>query len=223
MDTEAVSIEDYHGCLKDLSQVNIVTLTHRPVLAWLDHVFRRQPPGQPLTILDVGYGYGDLLRHIHRWSMRHGRAVNLVGIDLNPFSETIARAATPPGMPITYLTGNVFNFVPEDPIDIVLCSQTAHHMTEQELVAFVRWMEDTATRGWFIADLHRHAIPIHAFRLLSRLAHWHRFVQHDGPVSIARSFRRNDWEEIIDEAGIDPSVVEISWHVPFRLCVSRLK
>jgi hypothetical protein len=83
-------------------------------------------------------------------------------------------------------------------------------------------MERTARRGWFVNDLHRHPIPYHAFRLMARAAGWHRFVQHDGPVSIARSFRRADWRRLAAEAGLGPSSVEIRWHVPFRLCVGRL-
>jgi len=138
-------------------------------------------------------------------------------------SEQIARAATPADMAIEYRTGNVFDYSPDRPVDFIISSQTTHHLSEEELVRFVAWMERVAARGWFIADLHRHPVPFHAFRLLSRLAGWHRFVQHDGPVSIARSFRREDWRRILRAAGVDPESASIRWHVPFRLCVSRLR
>ncbi|WP_414470923.1 methyltransferase domain-containing protein [Microvirga sp. M2] len=223
MDTESVSLEDYRACLEDLARVNVLTLTHRPILAWLDRATRDMGPTDRVTVLDVGYGYGDLLRRIHQWSRRRKRNVRLIGIDLNPYSETIARAATPQEAQIDFRIGNVFQFTSDRPIDFIVCSQTAHHMTHDELVRLIRWMEHAAVRGWFIADLHRHGIPFHAFRLLSRLAGWHRFVRHDGPVSIARSFRRADWELILRDAGLDLSAVRIRWHMPFRLCVSRLK
>jgi SAM-dependent methyltransferase len=223
MDTEAVGLDDYRACLEDLAKVNALTLTHRPILKWLDGATRSLKPHERVTVLDVGYGHGDLLRRIHEWSRRRGRPVDLMGIDLNPLSEAIARAATPDAMPIEYRTGDVFAFEPERPIDFVISSQTTHHLSEEQLVGFVRWMERVAARGWFIADLHRHPIPFHGFRLLSRLARWHRFVQHDGPVSIARSFRREDWRRILDAAGLSRSEASIRWHVPFRLCVSRLR
>ena len=35
MDTDCVDFDDYRRCLRDLSRVNTVTLTHRPMLAWL--------------------------------------------------------------------------------------------------------------------------------------------------------------------------------------------
>ena len=223
MDTEAVSFEDYRACLKDLATVNALTLTHGPIIKWLDRATRSLESNERVTVLDVGYGYGDLLRKIHAWSRRKGRAVDLVGVDLNPMSEPIAQAATPHGVTIAYGTGNVFDYKPEQPVDFVISSQTTHHMSDEELATFIRWMEQVAARGWYIADLHRHPIPFHLFGALARLARWHRFVQHDGPVSIARSFRKQDWEKILHAAGVPPGAAEIHWHVPFRLCVSRLK
>ena len=223
MDTEPVSVEDYRACLKDLATVNALTLTHRPILKWLDRATRNLAPNERVTVLDVGYGYGDLLRRFHEWSRRKGSAVDLVGIDLNPMSEPIARAATPSDVLIEYRTGNVFDYDPERPIDFVISSQTTHHMSNDELATFIRWMEQVAARGWYIADLHRHPVPFHVFGTFARVARWHRFVQHDGPVSIARSFRKQDWETILKAAGLAPGAAEIRWHVPFRLCVSRLK
>ncbi|WP_114945592.1 methyltransferase domain-containing protein [Microvirga calopogonii] len=223
MDTEPVSLEDYRACLKDLAMVNVVTMTHGPVLQWLDRATRRLDPHERVTILDVGYGYGDLLRRIHDWSRRRNRPVDLIGVDLNPMSEPIARGATAPDVPIDFRTGNVFDFKPGHPIDFILCSQTTHHMTNAEVADFVRWMERVATRGWFIADLYRHPVPFHFFRALSWAARWHRFVRHDGPISIARSFRRKDWESILTSAGLAPGAARIRWYPSFRLCVSRLK
>src|ERR671912_517063 len=97
MDTEAISLDDYRACLEDLAKVNALTLTHRPILNWLDRATRSLRPGERVTVLDVGYGYGDLLRRIHTWSRRSHRSVDLVGIDLNPLSETIVRAAASGG------------------------------------------------------------------------------------------------------------------------------
>lgn len=223
MDTESISLDDYRACLKDLATVNVVTMTHSPVLKWLEIATRNLGADERVTILDVGYGYGDLLRRIYGWSRRRNRPVELIGVDLNPMSEPIARAATPSSVSIDFRTGNVFNFKPGRPIDFIICSQTTHHMSNDELADFVRWMERVCTRGWFIADLHRHPIPFHFFRILSWAAGWHRFVQHDGPISIARSFRRKDWETILVSAGLEPDMAQIRWYPSFRLCVSRLK
>ena len=223
MATESVDLEEYRRCLRDLAAVNTVTLTRRPILRWLERVVSQVDPGEAVALIDVGYGYGDLLRAIRLWSRRRAFVLDLVGLDLNPMSEPIARAATRSDMAIDFRTGDVFTAELERRFDFVVSSQMTHHLSDEALVAFIRWMERTAVRGWFIGDLHRHAIPLHAFGLLARLAGWHRFVQHDGLVSIARSFRREDWQRLLAAAGQDPAAIEIRWHVPFRLCVSRIR
>jgi SAM-dependent methyltransferase len=223
MDTEPVDIDEYRRCLRDLANVNTVTLMRRPILRWLKRVMRRVDPGERISLIDVGYGYGDVLRAIHVWSRQRGFVVDLVGLDLNPMSEPIARAATPPNMAIDFRTGDVFTAELGRRFDFVISSQMTHHLSDEALVEFIRWIEQTAVRGWFIGDLHRHAVALHAFGLLARLAGWHRFVRHDGPVSIARSFRREDWQRLLAAAGQAPATAEIRWHAPFRLCVSRIR
>jgi hypothetical protein len=145
--------------------------------------------------------------------------VRLAGVDLNPAAAAAARAASP-GLVLHLATGNVLATEPDMAPDYIVSSLFTHHLTNAEVVQFLRWMEQHARLGWFINDLHRHAIPYHGFRLLARLAGWHRFVQHDGPVSIARAFRRSEWQALLAEAGVPG---EITWRFPFRLCVGRLR
>ncbi len=217
MDTDCVDFDDYQRCLRDLSRVNTVTLTHRPMLAWL----ARETAGlQSFSLLDVACGHGDVLRRIRRWADRRGIAARLEGIDLNPWSTKVAEAATPPGASIEYHTGDVFAHQPAD-MDFIISSQFTHHLTDEQIVLFIRWMEAHARRGWFIGDLHRHWFPYYGFGLLAWLARWHRFVLSDGRISIARSFVPDDWRRLVRAAGLEERDVAIAWHVPFRLCVSR--
>ncbi len=218
MDTDCLDYEDYRRCLRDLARVNTVTLTHRPTLAWLACAAGKL---RSFSVLDVACGHGDMLRRLRRWSERKGIAVRLAGIDLNPWSTRAAREATPAAADIVFYTGDVFAFQPDEPFDFIICSQFAHHLTDGQVVMFLRWLEAHAERGWFIGDLHRHWFPYYGFGLLAWLARWHRFVLSDGRISIARAFSRNDWVRLIQAAGFDAGDVTITWHVPFRLCVAR--
>ncbi len=221
MDTETVTAADFAACLADLAVVNTLTRARPPTVAFIRRVARRLPAGQRLSVLDVGYGEGDMLRRLARWGTRRGLELDLAGIDLNPWSAAAARAATPAGMAIQYRTGDVFD-EPPGSNDVVISSLFTHHLGDAEIVRFLGWMERTARRGWFVNDLHRHALAYDGFRLLSRAAGWHRFVQHDGPVSVARAFRRRDWSGLLRAAGLE-GVAEVRWHMPFRFCVSRLR
>ena len=102
MDTETVTAADFAACLTDLATVNTVTMARPPTLAFLSRVARGLPPGSRLSVLDVGYGDGDMLRRLRRWGARRGLVLALAGIDLNPWSAPAAKAATPPEMAIEY-------------------------------------------------------------------------------------------------------------------------
>ncbi len=218
MDTDCVDYDDYSRCLADLARVNLVTLTHRPLLAWL----ARETSGlRSFSLLDVACGHGDLLRRVRDWSARRGIDATLDGIDLNPWSLRAARAATPQGHAITWHNGDVFAFEPAQRYDFIVSSQFTHHLTDAEIVRFIAWMELHAASGWYIADLHRHWLPYYGFGLLAWVAGWHRFIRYDGRVSIARSFVPADWDRLTQEAGLDAETVRISREPAFRLCVSR--
>jgi 2-polyprenyl-3-methyl-5-hydroxy-6-metoxy-1,4-benzoquinol methylase len=220
MDRADTPDQDYAHALANLAQVNRLTLTHRPVLRWLQAATRELPPGTALSVLDVACGHGDLLRAIHRWGAARGLRLALTGIDLNPRSTAQARAATPPGMVIAWRTGDVLAHVPQPAPDFIVTSQFTHHLDDPEILALLAWLERHARRGWYIADLHRHVVPYYGFRLLARVMGWHRIVRVDGTISIARGFRRAEWQALLCQAGL---VAELRWHMMFRLCVGRLK
>lgn len=217
------SFEDLRDCLRDIAKVNRLTFAYRPTLAWLDEVCGERKGGDPLHIVDVGCGYGDGLRRIHQWARERGVAVRLTGIDLNPDAIRAARTVTPQDAGIELLVGNAYTWQPESPVDIVLSSLLTHHLEDAEVVAFLRWMEVTARVGWFVNDLHREEMPYRLFRLLAACTTWHPFVKHDGPVSILRSFRSEDWTRLCAEAGLPSEAYAVRGYRPARLCVSRIK
>jgi 2-polyprenyl-3-methyl-5-hydroxy-6-metoxy-1,4-benzoquinol methylase len=216
MDTDCADYDDYRRCLRDLSRVNTITLTHRPTLAWLK---RRTQGLQSFSLLDVACGYGDALRAVRRWADRRGVTARLEGIDLNPWATRAAREATDTS--ITYRSGDAFALDQHEVFDFIISSQFTHHLTDDEIVRFIHWMDVHARRGWFIADLYRHWLPYYGFGVLAWLARWHHFVLSDGRISIARAFVPADWQRLIRMAGLAERDVAITWHFPFRLCVER--
>src|SRR5580658_4656325 len=81
------SYDDFYSCLRSLEQINRWLLGYRPTLAWLkrlppalrdhalrdhalrDHALRDQGLHDPVRIVDVGSGGGDLLRQIASWAL----------------------------------------------------------------------------------------------------------------------------------------------------------
>jgi 2-polyprenyl-3-methyl-5-hydroxy-6-metoxy-1,4-benzoquinol methylase len=228
---EPCSYEDFRACLVDLAQVNRLTLASRPTLRFLDDLWRSNPthddesvmsvPPNPLRIVDVGFGGGDMLRRIAHWARQRGIPVQLTGIDLNPYAVRAAREWTPADAGIDWLTGDAFSHT--QPVDVVLSSLFTHHLPEAEIVRFLGWMEGVAQRGWFINDLVREAMPLKLFSVLAAASGWHRFVRHDGPVSFRRAFREDDWQRMAAAAGLPLHELKMQRWTPGRLCVGRLR
>ena len=219
MDAPDLPAETYRDVLADLAKVNHATFSARPTLAFLKRALGER---RRFKLLDVGFGQGDMLRAIARWAGRRGLGADLVGVDLNPKSEIMAREATDHTLPIRYLTGDYRDRAGEG-WDFVVSSLVAHHMTPPELDAFLRFMERESAIGWIVNDLHRHWLAYHGFPWLARLAGWHRIVREDGQLSIARSFRPAEWLGLLEKAGVDRNGARVVRRFPFRLCVERIR
>ena len=219
---EPCSREVIEACLHDLARVNRWFGAYRPLLRWLEEM-RPQAGSEPLRILDVGCGYGDGLRRIERWASERRIPVELTGIDLNPDSIAIAGAQGESDSRIRWVAGDVFAYRAPRPLHLIVSSLFTHHLGDSDVVRFVRWMEQNAEMGWFINDLSRAAVPYHLFRWFARLAGLHPFVQHDGPVSIARAFVPEEWRQLCARAGLTQDEFEVLSYKPARLCVSRRK
>ena len=217
MDALDLPQSEYEAILADLARVNRWTLAARSTLAFLGGVV---PRGGSLRLLDVGFGHGDMLRRIARWAHRRRIRAELVGIDLNPRSAPIARTRTPAELRIDYLTGD-YDQLAGQHWDVIVSSLVAHHMSDDELRSFLRFMEAEARAGWFVNDLHRHGLAHFAYPLLARLMGWHRIVREDGTLSIARAFRPSEWQAILSRAGITGA--RVRRYFPFRLCVAQTR
>lgn len=217
MDAPDLSPATYDAVLADLARVNRWTLAARPTTGFLDRLAKR---GDRLRILDVGFGQGDMLRRIAGWGARKDVALDLVGIDLNPRSAPAAAAATSDSMNIDYRTGDYADLTGER-WDVILSSLVAHHMSHAQLIAFLRFMETNAVRGWLINDLHRHRFAHAGYPLLARILGTHRIVREDGTLSIARAYRPAEWPPLLAEAGVEGA--QVVRRFPFRLCVERCR
>ncbi|MCW8088382.1 methyltransferase domain-containing protein [Sabulicella glaciei] len=210
MDGEALSYAEFRDCLHQLDAINGLSLGHRPTLRWLARLAGER---RSLSVLDLGSGGGDMLRRIAAWAARRGIEAHLVGLDLNPMAARAAAEATPPGLPIQWVTADAMTWTPPERPDAVISALFAHHLEDEAIIALLRRMQSMARLGWFVNDLHRHWLPEHFLRLAFRWPGVNRLVRHDGPVSVRRALTRPEWQSLLDRARVE---AEITWHFPFR-------
>jgi 2-polyprenyl-3-methyl-5-hydroxy-6-metoxy-1,4-benzoquinol methylase len=227
------SYEEFLSFLRDLTTLNRLTRSYTHTLAFLDRIAGSEcglacvpaaASSRPLRILDVGSGGGDTLRAVARWAAARNLPVELTGIDLNPHSTRAAQELSSKdrlAANIEWHTADVFSYAPTHPPDVILSALFTHHLATPDIVRFLAWMEQHASLGWFINDLHRSRRAAFWFRFLPIALGWHRFIEYDGPVSLRRSFVPDDWQRLLLRANIRGASIESH---PFnRLCVARIR
>ena len=109
LDRDDIDPAELKAVLRDLARFNTAFFGHRPILKWLGRILGPETGGSAPTILDVGCGYGDLLRAIRRWSNKRNLKPTLLGVDLNPETIRIAGEVTDPADQIDFTVMDVFD------------------------------------------------------------------------------------------------------------------
>jgi SAM-dependent methyltransferase len=222
LDRDDIDPAELRTVLHDLARFNTAFFGHSPILGWLGRILGRKTSGSAPTILDIGCGYGDLLRAIRRWANKRNLKPKLLGVDLNPETIRIAREVTDQADQIDFAVMDVFDLPPERTFDIIVSSLVAHHLGDEKLRDFLVLLERASTEGWLIYDLQRHRLLYEVIGAASRAARLHPMVTKDGQISVMRSLTRKEWTDRIAAAGIELSDVKIRWFL-FRFVIERRK
>lgn len=185
--------------LEDVARSNALFGGRRAVLAALDDVLGdvlAEAGAARLTLLDVGTGVGDIPWHARRMAERRGVALETYGVELSPVLAAASRARVGGSV-----CADAFALPFADrSIDVVTCSQVAHHFAEPELLALLRELDRVARRRVVVADLRRSYLAAAGFWLASWPLGFHPVTRHDGVVSVFRGFVPDELSALVTRA-----------------------
>jgi 2-polyprenyl-3-methyl-5-hydroxy-6-metoxy-1,4-benzoquinol methylase len=208
IDLKNYSKEEYELCLKTLDRVGRWLGGDAGTFAALDRM-----KTEPKSILDVGCGGGIFTS---RLALQYPQA-KIVGIDVN--RDAIAFAKKNVNLPtnISYESRNQGQLI-ESPksYDVVMSTLVCHHLSDEQIIDFLQRATNVAKKKVIINDLHRNPLAYYLFKLVSPICFRNRLVEHDGPLSVLRSFKRKDWEYYLEKAGVRPTDYRIRWRWAFR-------
>jgi SAM-dependent methyltransferase len=222
LDRNDTDPKELAAVLRDLARFNTAFLGHLPILRWLSGALKPTTAGSIPTILDVGCGYGDLLRAIRKWSRKQGLNLTLIGVDLNPQTIRVAQDATDQADDIHFEVMDVFKMPLDRTFDFIVSSLVAHHFSDETLRDFLSLMERHSDQAWLIYDLQRHRFLHEFLGLAGWLARLHPMVVKDGQISVRRALSRIEWMDQISAAGFEHSDIDIRWFL-FRYVIARRK
>ena len=224
MDDFSITDRRLVRALRDLRRLNRMLGGYRATDHLLDPILKHR---DRLRLLDLGCGSGDYLAHLVRRGHRLGCALDLIGVDANPVTVGHARAYLDQRLPPALRTqvrievGDARSLSYGDgAVDLAHAALFLHHFHGSSLVDVLSEMKRVARQGLVVNDLHRHLLAYVGIWGLSRGLCLAPMVQHDGPVSVRRGFRRAELRAYARAAQL--SSPSIRWHWAFRWTLSTI-
>lgn len=207
LDGDNIPKEDLFQNLKELDTINTLLGGYKITFSALKKILKNKTS---FSLVDIGCGGGDTLKHINKWAKQNNQPINLFGIDIKPVCIEYSNK-NKTNENITFICDdyrNVFNHIKQ--VDIIHACLFCHHLSEFELIELVQFAnKNKATL--VINDLERNVIAYYAIKILTKLFSKSYLVKNDAPLSVARGFKKQEWIGILKKAGAANYTVQNKW------------
>lgn len=218
MDQPDLDPAEHRRALQGLATVNRVSRSAAILWRPLRRLARRTP-SQPLRVLDLACGGGDVTVALAYRAARAGLALRIDGCDLSAVAiEHAAERAARSTVNVDFFRLDVVREPLPDGYDVLCCSLFLHHLDEPTAVALLERMAAAARRLVLVNDLRRSAAGYWLAWLGCRLLARSPIVHVDGPRSIENAFTIPEARALAHRAGLKGA--ELSRHWPQRFLLS---
>ena len=155
----------------------------------LQKLIKTKSDDQPIHIIDLGCGNGDMLRAIANYGRKKKHIFKLTGIDINQATVNHAKALSQNYPEIEFARIDFFsNEFKELKFDIALATLVAHHLSNDDIIMWLKTVLDLTTIGIVINDLQRSSVAYYLYKLFGVFVK-NKHARQDGLVSILRGFK----------------------------------
>jgi 2-polyprenyl-3-methyl-5-hydroxy-6-metoxy-1,4-benzoquinol methylase len=218
MDRADLDPDQHRNALRGLQRINWVSGSAG--ILWPSiYQLAAQANGEPLRVLDVACGAGDLSIALFRRAARAGFSLRLEATDISSRAlEHAQKRAEAAGARVHFFQLDALaGDFPSD-YDVVFSSLFLHHLNEEQAVNLLQRMARSARRMILINDLARSWLGWTAACLVTRLLTTSDVVQTDGPLSVEGAFTPEEALALAHRAGLRGASVVRRW--PFRFLLT---
>ncbi|MCA9177854.1 MAG: methyltransferase domain-containing protein [Planctomycetales bacterium] len=218
MDDPQLDEQQHHAALQGLRRVN--QISRSAGILWPS--LRRMAAshgGQPLRVLDVGSGGGDVVVALARRAARAGLELQIDGCDVSQravdYAEQYAAEHSPAEHQF-FVADALGNELPGQ-YDVIMCSLFLHHLSEDDGRQLLSRMAQACRSAVLVNDLRRtrfgYAMAVVGCRLLTRSP----VVHVDGPLSVRAALSDHEALRLASEAGLAGAKLTRHWPQRFLL------
>lgn len=215
IDTGDYTSEEYDRFLKEIGFINRFIGDFRALGKTLLREIEKEKLNE-FSVLDVGAGSGEILREIAEFARRKKKQAKLFGLELNARSADAISEESKNFAEIKSVQANALRLpFADQTFDYAISSLFTHHLTDGQIVETLQEMKRVVRRKIFIIDLHRHKIAYFSYKIFCAAFQISPLVREDGSLSILRSFKPTELENLARKAGFENIAVKRVF--PFRL------
>lgn len=214
LDAASIPFPDIAQNLRELNTINTLLGGHDITLSGFKQLVKNR---NEITVCEIGCGGGDNLVAIVQYCQENKIKLHCIGIDYNAECIAFAKQNVYLKENIELICSDYTKVSLATNVDIIFSSLFCHHFTDEELVNQLEWMKRYARLGFFINDLHRHWLAYYLIYLLTHLFSKSYLVKNDAPLSVARGFKKGEWQSLFSKAALINC--EIRWKWAFRYLI----
>jgi SAM-dependent methyltransferase len=158
-------------------------------------------PGVRLRIVDLATGSGDIPRLIAEYGRKVGAGLQIDALDRQSATLEIAKRLSARYPEISFVEGDVLEWQPTEPYDIVFCTLALHHFSEDDAVQLLQRCRALSRKFVLVSDLRRGWLGSLGVHLLTATMFREPMTKYDAQLSIARSFSFSELNHLARRAG----------------------
>ena len=198
MDVAEQATPELESDLANLESLNRRFGAHRLVLDYLGPVLARC---QPLRVLDLGTGAGDIPRALVECARKVGCPIVVTAVDRQQPTLQIAEKFSPGFPEIRYTRAYFLRFADGDPFDVVLCNLVLHHLEQSDAIRLLRRCRELTKGVALVTDLRRSRLAQAGIFAVTALIYRDAMTKHDARLSAERAFSFPELHKLAIAAG----------------------
>lgn len=222
MDDPSLDEERHAEALRALARINRLSRTAEHIWSGLRRTIvelPRRERDEPLRVLDLACGGGDVALALDRMARRRGVAFRVDGCDVNRVALEQARhRAQRKDRDASFFRVDVVAEPLPGGYDVLCCTLFLHHLEDPEAVKLIEKMATAAGRAVIIQDLVRSRLGYLLAWLGTRLLTRSEVARTDGPRSVRSAFTADEVAALARRAGLRDVCIRRCW--PQRFCLT---
>lgn len=212
MDDPNCDLAELHNTYRQFSTINsLISQWHK---IYKRDIRPRLTRNIKNTLLDIGFGGGDIPIKLATWADNDGFDLQITAIDSDPRAFDYIRQIERPAN-VTFLQCELSELDPvHQQFDFIISNHLLHHLETDALNDMLTRVRKLCRKQVIFNDIKRDDWAYLFFSLLARPVFRSSFITEDGLTSIKRSYTRNELSEAV------PAEWQVRSLFPFRLLLT---